>query len=225
MADRAESKEVAVIPQAVTPTLLAMPSAAVVVLRQTPNAPLTAGEFFKATLSNEHTWRAYGRIAGGFLSWCGRRGLELIQVTPGFAGECISHVAGSAPTRNQALAALRHFCDALVHRHAVTRNPFASVRGTKYSVTEGKTAEFAIEQARKLLRSIDTVVGRRDGAALGVSADAGARIGAVARLRMAHYRSLGDHSVLRFRGKAATTGRSRCVTAWRVGSMNTSEGF
>jgi site-specific recombinase XerD len=88
----------------------------------------------------------------------------LRQVTPGLAGEYIAQLQGSAPTKNQALAALRHFFDALVQRHAVALNPFASVRGLKYSVTEGKTAELAIEQARKLFRSIDNgnVVGLRD---------------------------------------------------------------
>jgi hypothetical protein len=49
---------------------------AVIVLRQTPNAAFAAEEFFKATLTNEHTRRAYGRIAGRFLGWCDRRGLE-----------------------------------------------------------------------------------------------------------------------------------------------------
>ena len=90
-----------------------------------------------------------------------------------------------------------------MQRHAVALNPFACVRGVKYSVTEGKTAELAIEQARKLFRSIDTshVVGLRDRAVLGVLAYTGARIGAVARLRMADYRNLGDHRVLRFREK------------------------
>jgi site-specific recombinase XerD len=100
------------------PALLPVPPAALAVLRQTPNAPFAAEEFFKATLNNEHTRRAYGRIAGCFLSWCDERGLELRQVTPGVAGEYIGHLADSAPTKNQALAALRHFFDALVQRHA-----------------------------------------------------------------------------------------------------------
>ena len=50
-------------------------------------------------------------------------------VTPGIAGEyLIGPAPGSAPTKNQALAALRHFFDALVIRHAVALNSFASVR-------------------------------------------------------------------------------------------------
>jgi hypothetical protein len=38
--------------------LLPLPAAAVIVLRQTPNAAFAAEESFKATLSNEHTRRA-----------------------------------------------------------------------------------------------------------------------------------------------------------------------
>ena len=160
-------------------------------------------EFFASNIRNEHTRRAYGRIVGRFLIWGDDRKLELRQITPGLAGEYIGQLAGSAPTKNQALAALRHLFDALVQRHAVALNPFASVRGLKYSVTEGKTAELSIEQARKLFRSIDTghVVGLRNRAVLGVLAYTRARIGAVAKLRLADYRNLGEHRALRFKEK------------------------
>jgi site-specific recombinase XerD len=203
MSGRADSKELVTISPAGASALLPLPAAALAVLQRTPNAAFAADEFFQASISNTHTRRAYGRSAGRFLSWCARRQLELRHITPGLAGEYIGRLEGSAPTKNQALAALRHFFDALVQRHAVALNPFASVRGLKYSVTEGKTAELAIEQARKLFRSINTghVVGLRDRAVLGVLAYTGARIGAVARLGMADYRNLGDHRVLRFKEK------------------------
>ncbi len=176
---------------------LPMPAVAIAVLQRTPNAAFAADEFFKASISNEHTRRAYGRIVGRFLTWCDERKLELRNITPGLAGEYVGQLEGSAPTKNQALAALRHFFDALVQRHAVALNPFASVRGVKYSVTEGKTAELGIEQARKLFHSIDTgnVVGLRDRAVLGVLAYTGARVGAVAKLRLSDYRNLGEHRV------------------------------
>jgi site-specific recombinase XerD len=63
----------------------------------------------------------------------------------------------------------------MVTRHVVPLNSFASVRGIKHSVTEGKTPELSIEQARKLFRSIDisNVVGLRDRALLGVLAYTG----------------------------------------------------
>ncbi len=184
-------------------TGLPLSPAAVAVLGQTANAGFAAEEFFKASISNEHTRRAYGRIVSRFLSWCDERGLGVHNITPGLAGEYMASIEGSAPTKNQALAALRHFFDALVQRHAVPLNSFASVRGQKYSVTEGKTAEISIEQARKLFRSIDTgnVVGLRDRAVLGVLAYTGARVGAVAKLRLSDYRNTGEQRTLRFREK------------------------
>jgi site-specific recombinase XerD len=184
-------------------TALPLSSVAVAVLGQTSNAGFAAEEFFKASISNEHTRRAYGRIVSRFLTWCDDRGLALHNITPGLAGEYMQSLEGSAPTKNQALAALRHFFDALVTRHAVPLNSFASVRGQKHSVTEGKTTEISIEQARKLFRTIDTgnVVGLRDRAVLGVLAYTGARVGAVARLRLSDYRNTGEQRTLRFREK------------------------
>ena len=84
-------------------------------------------------------------------------------MTPGLAGDYVGQLEGSAPTKNQAIAALRHFFDALVQRHVVPLNSFASVRGLKHSVVEGKTPEISIEQAKKLFRAlnVDDVVGLR----------------------------------------------------------------
>ena len=82
-------------------------------------ACFAADEFFAARISNPHTRRAYARPVGRFLTWCEAQGIELRQVTPGLAGRFIEEIPGSDPTRNLALAALRHFFDALVTRHAV----------------------------------------------------------------------------------------------------------
>lgn len=182
--------------------------AVTVLQRSGSNACFAAEEFFKATINNEHTRRAYSRVVNRFLSWCDERGLQLQMITPGLAGEYMGQLEGSAPTKNQALAALRHFFDALVQRHAVPLNSFASVRGVKHSVMEGKTPEISIEQARKLFKSIDVsdVVGLRDRAVLGVLVYTGARVGAVAKLRLSDYRNLGEQRALRFREKG---GRER----------------
>ena len=167
------------------------------------NALFAADEFFRATINNPHTRRAYGRAVGRFLAWCEENGVELTQITPGLAGRYLEGLDVSSPTKNQALAALRHFFDALVTRHAVPLNPFASVRGVKHSVMEGKTPELSIEQARELLDSIkvSSVVGLRDRAVLGVLAYTGARVGAVARLRCGDLQDHGTQRVLRFREK------------------------
>jgi site-specific recombinase XerD len=80
-------------------------------------------------------------------------------------------------------------------------------------VLEGKTAEISIPQARKLFASIDTshVVGLRDRAVLGVLAYTGARVGAVAKLRLSDYRDLGETKSLRFREKG---GKEREIPVW-----------
>jgi integrase/recombinase XerD len=54
-------------------------------------------------------------------------------------------------TCKQHLAALRHFFDGMVTRHAILLNPALSVRGERYEVVEGKTPEITVKGARKLL--------------------------------------------------------------------------
>ena len=132
-------------------------------------ACFAADQFFSAKISNPHTRRAYARSkksppCSAALSivprptglpdsrsrhraplvrmpqrGAKRRQIELCQVTPGLAGRFIEELPGSDPTRNLALAALRHFFDALVTRHAVALNPFASVRGRTHAVASGSS--------------------------------------------------------------------------------------
>ena len=188
---------------ALLPASQALDRTPAVLRRAGKNALFAADEFFAARISNPHTRRAYARIVGRFLAWCEEQGIELRQVTPGLAGRFIEEIPGSDPTKNLALAALRHFFDALVIRHAVGLNPFSSVRGRKHAVVDGKTPELAIQQARDLLASIDLsgVVGLRDRAVLGVLTYTGARVGALARLRRQDLEDQGAQRVLRFREK------------------------
>ena len=161
-------------------------------------------EFFAAQISNPHTRRAYARPVGRFLTWCEAQGIELCQVTPGLAGCFIEDLPGSDPTRNLAL----------VTRHAVALNPFASVRGRKYAVVDGKTPELTIQQARALLGSLDrsNVVGLRDRVVLGVLTYTGARVGALARLRRGDLQNQETQRVLRFAEKAVLTVTGNAVT-------------
>ena len=178
-----------------------------VLARAGGNACFAADEFFRARISNPHTRRAYARAVGRFLSWCEGRGLELNQVTPGLAGRFIEQMPGGAPNKNQALAALRHFFDALVTRHAAMLNPFSSVRGPRHPSGEGRTPEVTVRQARQLLGSIETtrVLGLRDRAVLGTLVYTGARVGAITRLRLQDYRDHGNHRSLQFAEKGGKT--------------------
>ena len=183
-------------------------------------ACFAADEFFAAKISNPHTRRAYARPVGRFLTWCEAQGIELRQVTPGLAGRFIEELPGSDPTRNLALAALRHFFDALVTRHAVALNPFASVRGRKHDVVDGKTPELTIQQARALLRSLD--LSRRGAAGSGCAGGAdlhrgpGGSPGAAAARGIFRTRKRSGSCGLPKR--EASSARFRCATIWTSGS-------
>ena len=53
-----------------------------ILVRAGANAVFAAEEFFKATINNTHTKRAYGRAVARFLVWCEEKGVELRQITP-----------------------------------------------------------------------------------------------------------------------------------------------
>jgi integrase/recombinase XerD len=165
-------------------------------------------EFFYAEHHNRHTQRAYQRAVRLFLGWCEGQGAELAAITPGMVGQYLVGLGGSPAKRNQHLAALRGFFDRLVNRHVCILNPAASVKGVKEQVVEGKTPEITVEQARTLLRSVDTghVVGLRDRAILATLAYTACRAGAVAKLRLGDFQHDGTQYVLRFQEKG---GKSR----------------
>ena len=56
------------------------------------NTRFAYDEFFKATVNNPHTRRAYSRIVDRFLNWCIKRGLELSRITPGMAGNYVDQL-------------------------------------------------------------------------------------------------------------------------------------
>src|SRR5262249_26282219 len=95
------------------------------------------------------------------------------------------------------------FFDRLVNRHVCILNPASSVKGVKEQVIEGKTPEITIDQARTLLRSVDTghVVWLRDRAILATLAYTACRAGAVAKLRLGGFQDDGTQDVLRFQEK------------------------
>ncbi len=135
-------------------------------------------------------------------------GVALHEITPAMVGEYFDQHSGSPPTRKLHLAVLRRLFDLFVTRHLMVLNPAACVRGERYEVVEGKTPEITRDQATRLLESLDTstAIGRRDRAVLGVLVFTAARAGAVAKLRLRHFRYDGSQWTLRFEEKG---GKSR----------------
>jgi site-specific recombinase XerD len=129
--------------------------------------------------------------------------VQLHAITPAMVGDYLDQLDIGPATKKLHLAGLRKFFDRLVLRHVIILNPAASVRGPRQSTVEGKTPEITPEQARLLVRSMDTshVVGLRDRAAIGIMIYTAARVGAVARLRIKDFRHDGSHWTLRFREK------------------------
>src|SRR5579872_3463023 len=85
-------------------------------------AVFAADEFFFGRIRNEHTRAAYLVAVKRFLLWAERRGLELRTITPRDVGQYIDGLRKeqtAVSTRKQHLAALRHFFDGLVTRHAI----------------------------------------------------------------------------------------------------------
>lgn len=173
-------------------------------------AVFAADEFFYGRIRNEHTRAAYLHAVRKFLSSAETRGLELQQITPRDVGQYLDGLRKntSVATRKQHLAALRHFFDALVTRHAIILNPALSVRGERYQVVEGKTPEITVSGARTLLASLDTasVVGLRDRAIVAILIYTAARAGAVATLKRGSFYHGGDQWMLHFDEKG---GKSR----------------
>lgn len=174
-------------------------------------AVFAAEEFFYGRLRNEHTRAAYLHAVKLFLAWCEGRGLELVQIAPKDVGQYFDGLRKqnlSVATRKQHLAALRHFFDGLVTRHAILLNPALSVRGDRYQVVEGKTPEITVKDARALLASLDTsgVVGLRDRAIVAILIYTASRAGAVATLQRGSFYHAGDQQMLHFDEKG---GKSR----------------
>ena len=173
-----------------------------------PAAQFAYEEFIYGKLRNPSTRKNYRHCVHRFLQFCETRQRTLAMVTPRDIGEFLDQLPFAPATKKLYLAALRHFFDTLVSRHAVLLNPAASVRGERLQVVEGKTPEIGVAAARKLLRSIDTsgIVGLRDRAIIGILIYTAVRVGAIASLRAGDFYDVGTQFCLRFSEKG---GKSR----------------
>ena len=64
-------------------------------------------EFFTAHIRNPNTRTAYARAVRDFFRWCEPRGIGLAQLEPMLVAAYIEQHPGSAPSKKQALAAIR----------------------------------------------------------------------------------------------------------------------
>ncbi len=149
-------------------------------------------EFF-TLISNAHTARAYRQAVDQFLAFCDPHARTLIEVAPYLVSAYLEQSTLSIPSRKQHLAALRRFFGHMVAQHVLPLNPATAIHGPKYSQTRGKTPALTAPEARLLLNSIETdsIIGLRDRALIGVMVYSFARVGAVVKLQVGDYFSVG----------------------------------
>ena len=181
-----------------------------IVARAGEAAVFASDEFFFGRIRNQHTRAAYLIAVRRFLAWAEALGLDLRRITPRDVGQYMDQLRDgtSIATRKQHLAALRHYFDGLVMRHAIILNPALSVRGDRYQVVEGKTPEITVEGARKLLASIGSgsSIELRDRAIIAILIYTASRAGAIATLKRGSFYYAGEQWMLHFDEKG---GKSR----------------
>jgi integrase/recombinase XerD len=162
-------------------------------------------EFFTAHIRNPGTRAVYARAVGRFCRWCESRGIELRQVSPFLVAGYIEQLTReqSAPTVKLHLAAIRMLFDYLVTGQVLPVNPAASVRGPKHVVKKGKTPVLTAEEARRLLDGINvnTIVGLRDRALIGVLVYSFARVSAAIGMNVEDYSPQGRRMWFRLHEK------------------------
>lgn len=163
-------------------------------------------EFFVAQIRNLNTREAYARAVANFLDWSESRGVRhLFEIQPIIVAGYIEDLstAYAAPTVKQHLAAIRMLFDWLVVGHIVEINPASSVRGPKHIVKRGKTPVLTADEARQLLDSIDieTTVGLRDRALIGLMVYSFARVSASVSMLVEDYFQEGKRSWFRLHEK------------------------
>jgi integrase/recombinase XerD len=183
-------------------------------LRSIPNAIARAGEraswrfveFFTANIRNRNTRAAYAQAVSQFFRWCeAHRIIDLEDIRPVVISAYVEELGAtrSAPTVKQHLAAIKMLFDWLVIGQVVPMNPASSVRGPKHVTKRGKTPVLTADQARHLLDSInvDTIVGLRDRAMIGLMCYTFARVSAMVHMRVEDYYQSGKRWWVRLHEK------------------------
>jgi site-specific recombinase XerD len=185
-----------VLPAAVTPTIIRKAGA---------RAAKRFVEFFTANIRNRNTRLAYHRALVDFFAWCDDRDFGLLDIEPIVVAAYVEYLTTiySAPTVKQHLAAIRMCFDWLVVGQITPMNPASAVRGPSHVVKRGKTPVLTAEEARRLLDSIDinTTVGLRDRALIGVMVYSFARVSAITGMSVGDYYQFGKRSWLRLHEK------------------------
>jgi site-specific recombinase XerD len=172
--------------------------------------------FFIASIRNRHTRRAYARQAFQFLAWCDARGCrELPSITTAHVSAYIEQLTRSeleTASVKQALSSLRMLFSWLVVHQVVPQNPAAVVRGPRHSVSEGSTPALEAPDVSRIIEAIpiESLVGLRDRALIGLMAYTFARIGAAVAMNVKDFFPQGTGYMVRLREKGGRRKQIAC---------------
>ena len=163
-------------------------------------------DFFSSHIRNPHTRRAYLEAVRQFSAFAAELGLQdLAQVEPIHVAAFVERQlqTHAKPTVKQRLAALRMLFDWLVVGQVLPVNPAHAVRGPKHTQRKGKTPVLASDEARALLDSInvETLIGLRDRALVGLMTYTFARVSAALGMRVEDYYVQGRRGWVRLHEK------------------------
>lgn len=138
----------------------------------------------------------------------------LDRMTPIVIAAYVENHPMAAPTMKQHLVAIRMLFDFLVTGQIVQMNPASSVRGPKHVVHRGKSPVLKADQTRVLLDliKIDSFVGLRDRAIVGLTCHTFARVSATVNLKTEDYYQNGNAGGFACTKKVVSDTTSRRIT-------------
>ncbi len=150
-------------------------------------AGLVVVEYLAVEVRNRHTRKAYSRAGRRFAEWATARGATLADVTPMLVAAYVEQCGAEMEVSSikQHLTALHMLFGALVRRGVLDRDPTASVRAPRQSITQGKTPALSATEMKQLLDSIGASrTDVRDRAMILVMAYGFVRVGALVRMKV-----------------------------------------
>jgi len=171
-------------------------------------------EFLTSCTPNPHTRGVYSQAVRDFCAFGAARGAELGRLaSPTVAAWMQSLISEgkSAATANAKLSGVRQWLEWLARHGVITGNPADTVKGIRLVVCEGKTPIVELDEARRLLESLEAadVVTFRDRAMIAVMLFGGVRISAVVRMKVGDFED-GARPSLKLREKGGKERRIAC---------------
>ncbi|MBV7326725.1 site-specific integrase [Chloroflexi bacterium TSY] len=161
-------------------------------------------DLFRHKRKNQNTQQAYLRALHRFSGWCESEGLTLPELhsqnIETYVEKQLRSEGLSDASIQQHLSALKTVFNRLYIERVLSIDPAAPIRFEGMKKTEGSTPDLSSEQIDDLFDVIDTetLSGLRNAAMIAVMLYSGARVSAVANMKVSDYFGAGEEWYFRF---------------------------